>query len=71
MAATPTEIAIEKLKEFIKADPAIDQPTRDAVIADLEGAEPSKLAALKRKIQGEKTDAANSARGQQPPGPPR
>jgi hypothetical protein len=63
MTSTPSEIATAKLRELVQADGSLDQEIRDAVIADLGDAQPSRLKALNGTLAGEKTDAALRAKG--------
>jgi HPt (histidine-containing phosphotransfer) domain-containing protein len=68
MTSTPSEIATEKLRELVQADGSLDQAIRDAIIADLGDAQPSRLKVLNGALAGEKTDAAIRAEGEQPEG---
>ena len=65
MTSTPSEIATGKLRELIQADSSLDQEVRDAVIADLGDAQPSRLKALNGALADERTDAAIRAEGKQ------
>ena len=65
MTSTPSEIAANKLRELVKADGSLAQEIRNAVVADLGDAQPSRLKALNRALAGEKTDAAIKAEGKQ------
>ena len=65
MSSAPSEIAAEKLKELVKADGSLRQEIRDAVVADLGDAQPSRLTALNRALAGGKTDASIKAERKQ------
>jgi hypothetical protein len=65
---TPSAIAIEVLKELVMADTSLDTTIQNAIVSDLQGAQPSKLTALKRALADGTTDAAVKAEGKQPEG---
>jgi phenylpyruvate tautomerase PptA (4-oxalocrotonate tautomerase family) len=67
---TPSAVAIEMLKERVMADASLDTAIQNAIVSDLENAQPSKLTALKRALADETTDAAVKTEGKQPEGPP-
>ena len=65
MTSTPSEMATAKLRELVQADGSLDQEIRDAFVADLGDAQPSRLKALNGALAGERTDAASRAEGKQ------
>jgi hypothetical protein len=60
---TPSAVAIEMLKERIMADASLAPAIQNAIVSDLQSAQPSKLTALRRALADETTDAAVKAEG--------
>jgi hypothetical protein len=51
------------LKERIMADASLAPAIQNAIVSDLQSAQPSKLTALRRALADETTDAAVKAEG--------